>query len=301
MGVRLSQNRIVIGFALLQMKPFGRYTVRIGLAQMASVPDVEANRKKVINVFKEAAGQCDLLLFPENVFCLGRGTTVRAAARTEEEWISDLSRIVEKFRVAAVFGGVPIVTEKEDCLANSSLVLDGAGTLLARYDKMHLFRLQECGIDESRLYTHGEKPVSFLLDGWKIGLTICYDLRFPELSRSYAPCDIIVCTAAFTAATGPSHWKPLLRTRAIENQCYVAGVGQCGRNEENGVAMYGHSLMAGPWGELQGEALGDAEELILAELDKDTIEATRARLPALRDIRLAAPFQEVQSERERYL
>lgn len=230
---------------------------------------------------------CDLIVFPENVLCLGSGATVRAAARPVAAVVEELAPLACEARAVTVFGGVPV--RDAERVTNTAMVFAPDGQLLARYDKVHLFQLDpgtESGIDETRTYAHGNGPVSFDWQGWRIGLSICYDVRFPELFRTHAPADLVLCTAAFTRSTGMAHWQVLLRARAIENQCYVAGVGQCGTNRETGVPLFGHSLVADPWGEVLAEAGLECEEVLRVELRKDRIAGVRRRLPALQHRRL---------------
>jgi len=260
--------------------------LRLALVQLASSPGWDENVGKVVEQLAALRQQCDLAVFSENVFCLGDGATVTAAALPFSDLVTQLGALVRNAGVASVFGGVPV--RHEGAVRNSSLVFGCDGKLLARYDKIHLFQLDPGspqGIDETRIYEHGDLPVNFELAGWRIGLTICYDLRFPELFRHYAPCDLVLCTAAFTQATGEVHWQVLLQARAIENLCYVAGVGQGGVNQETQVSLYGHSLAVDPWGKLIGCA-EEGEQTLIVELNKANITTARGRLPALDHRRL---------------
>ena len=253
----------------------------LALVQMASTPDWQTNRSTVQNVLAEHTRPEDLAVFPECVLCLGRGRTVRETARTAAETVADLGSVCAQAQRAAVFGGVPV--READGVRNSSLVFSSKGELLGRYDKMHLFRLDPDGpggIDESRVYAAGAAPVVIDHNGWRIGLSICYDLRFPELFRAWGPVDLALCTAAFTAGTGLAHWQVLLRARAIENQCYVAAVGQCGMNAETSIEHFGHSLLADPWGQVRAQA-GEGEGVLRVSLDPDRLHDVRTRLPAL--------------------
>jgi nitrilase len=167
---------------------------------------------------------------------------------------------------------------------NSSLVFDADGALLARYDKMHLFQFnpgEPGGIDETTTYGYGPFPVAFDFRNWRVALSICYDVRFPELYRALDCVDLILCTASFTRQTGQAHWELLLRARAVENLCYVAGAAQCGSNPETGTALYGHSLVADPWGEIVGHLEVPQPGLLRVTCRRARIEAVRATLPAL--------------------
>lgn len=253
----------------------------LALVQMASTPDWSENLGTVRAVLAEHTAPEDLVIFPECVLCLGRGQTVRDTARPLAETMADLGMVCAETGRTALFGGVPI--RDDDKVRNSALLISLTGELLAHYDKMHLFRLDPDspgGIDESRTYTAGGEPVAVDHAGWRIGLSICYDLRFPELFRAWGPVDLAICTAAFTTATGLPHWEVLLRARAIENQCYVAAVGQCGTNAETQIEHYGHSLLADPWGQIRAQARA-GEGVLRVTLDPDRLQDVRCRLPAL--------------------
>ncbi|MBT3377705.1 MAG: carbon-nitrogen hydrolase family protein [Lentisphaerae bacterium] len=262
--------------------------LRIGVVQMASSPLCDENSARVGEWLGGLRGQCDLVVFPENVLCLGRGSTIRSAATTEDAFLRSLRPSVAASGMMAVFGGVPILDGDDGAVRNASIVLDATGDVVARYDKIHLFQLRDGAgsVDETAIYAPGETATTFTCQGWSIGLSICYDLRFPELYRRYAPCDMIVCTAAFTQATGEAHWEVLLRARAIENQCYVAAAGQCGINAETRNQQYGHSMVVDPWGEVVSECEGDEETATVVAVDRERLQAVRERLPALQNIRL---------------
>jgi nitrilase len=164
---------------------------------------------------------------------------------------------------------------------------------VARYDKMHLFAYDNGreSYDEGRVLEAGGEPVAFdapQADGpLRVGLSVCYDLRFPELYRALGaagPLDVIVVPAAFTHTTGQAHWDLLLRARAVENQCYVLAPAQGGRHE-NGRRTWGHSLVAGPWGEVLAER-AEGEAVVLATLDRAHLARVRQQLPALAHRRL---------------
>jgi nitrilase len=254
----------------------------LGLVQMASSADWEANLREARTRLGELAGHCDLAVLPENALCLGRGATVLRQARAMADLYDTLGALCREARLAAVFGGVPVAEGAK--AMNSSLAFDADGALLARYDKMHLFQLdpgRPGGIDETATYGYGPFPVAFDFGGWRIALSICYDLRFPELYRSIEGAELILCTAAFTRQTGEAHWELLLRARAVENLAYVAGAAQCGTNPETGLALYGHSLAADPWGEVIGCLDAPEPGTLVVPCRKARIEAVRATLPAL--------------------
>jgi len=169
---------------------------------------------------------------------------------------------------------------------NSLLVHGPDGARVARYDKVHLFAFAAAGesYDESRTMVPGRTVRSFEMapaDGprLKVGLSVCYDLRFPELYRSLGQPDLILVPAAFTATTGRAHWHTLLRARAIENLCYVLAPAQGGRHD-NGKATFGHSVLYDPWGETVAQ-LDEGPGVIVGEVDLERIARVRASLPAL--------------------
>jgi nitrilase len=169
---------------------------------------------------------------------------------------------------------------------NTSVLFDRSGAVAATYRKIHLFeaRLEDgTRIREAEAYDPGREPVAADIEGWQAGLAICYDLRFPELFRTYAAqgAHLLFVPSNFTQRTGKDHWEVLVRARAIENQCFVVAPNQCGVNPATGVRSHGHSMIVGPWGEVLAAA-ADEESVILAKLDPADLAATRNRVPALR-------------------
>jgi nitrilase len=248
---------------------------------MASTASLSDNLAKIAELTRDLKGGCELVVLPENCCCLGRSQSIRQIACLQEQMRLRLAPLVTSLGVPILFGGVPV--REDGVIYNSSLLIAPDGTLLARYDKIHLFQLNPQAaskIDETTLYAPGTTPCALDLNGWRISLGICFDLRFPELFRATVPSDLILCTAAFTRATGQAHWEILLRARAIENQCFMAGVGQCGTNPETGVCLHGHSLVAGPWGELVTEMPADREGVRIVALEKQAICEVRKKLPA---------------------
>ena len=254
----------------------------LGLLQTASGADWASNVAMVRARLRESAGRCDLAVFPENVLCLGRGATLLRHAKPICDLYAELGELCREAGVAAVFGGVPVAESGK--AMNSSLAFAADGALLARYDKMHLFQFNlgnPGGIDETVTYGYGPFPVAFEFQGWRIALSICYDVRFPELYRALGAFDLLLCTAAFTRQTGQAHWEVLLRARAVENLCYVAGVGQCGTNQETGTELFGHSLTVDPWGEVLGRLEEPTPGLLTLTCRRARLETVRSTLPAL--------------------
>jgi deaminated glutathione amidase len=167
---------------------------------------------------------------------------------------------------------------------NTSLVFGPDGERVSRYDKIHLFRFQRGSesYDEARTIGAGSDPVALRLAGLHIGLSVCYDLRFPELYRAMGrtePLDLIVVPAAFTYTTGKAHWELLLRTRAVENQCYVLAAAQGGVHD-NGRRTWGHSMLIDPWGEVL-DVLSEGPGLVTGTIDPARLRQVRTDLPAL--------------------
>jgi deaminated glutathione amidase len=171
---------------------------------------------------------------------------------------------------------------------NACCAWNPAGERVARYDKIHLFAFDNGSerYDEARVLEAGDTPVAFDAEGWRIGLSICYDLRFPELYRALMqpPCDLLVVPAAFTHTTGQAHWDLLLRARAVENQCFVLAPAQGGRHE-NGRRTWGHSQLIDPWGRVLA-CHDEGEAVVAAQADPAVRDAVRLQLPALAHRRL---------------
>jgi len=262
--------------------------MKIAIAQMTSTPDVEQNclaAKKALQQAKDES--CQLIIFPECALCWAQHEVTIEKARSLDEWEKILLPYAAEFQIACVWGGLQVIDNGK--IYNTSLAYSPEGKLLARYEKTHLFQLfiqDKINVDETKTYAFGRSgAVSFELDDFTFGLTICYDLRFPELFREYAGHDAIICTAAFTKKTGRAHWEPLLRARAIENQCYILAAAQCGVNELNGIHTYGHSMSIDPWGKITEEAQQQAN-VIFTTLSKKTIANHREILPALKNRRI---------------
>jgi nitrilase len=262
-----------------------RETLDLALIQMESVADRSVNLVTMDRLLDDCEG-CDLAVFPENCVCLGDGATVRASARTQDRLAQELGGIAARHGLHVLFGGVPVI--HEDGIRNAALAYDPSGSLVARYDKMHLFQLdpdRPGGVDETALYSPGTRPVVWELGGWRICLSICYDIRFPELFRGCAPVDLILCPMAFTARTGLAHGHLLLRARAVENQCYAGSASLCGKNEETGMELFGHSMVVDPWGEVVADGGAHEQGVVRVRLARKRIQEVRATLPALRNMK----------------
>ena len=195
-------------------------------------------------------------------------------------------------KVWLIGGTIPIDCGSTEKILNTSLVFDAAGQCVARYDKIHLFGFRKTHddgrveqFDEARTIRHGSNaPVAFDSPFGRLGLSVCYDLRFPEMYRALspknAPCDVILVPSAFTATTGRAHWEPLLRARAIENLAYVLAPAQGGKHS-SGRRTHGHSMLIDPWGVVTAEKTDEGAGVVIGEINLDLIAEHRASLPAL--------------------
>jgi predicted amidohydrolase len=263
---------------------------RVAAIQMVSGPDVAANLGVAETLVGEAAGQgASLVLLPENFGIMSTHAAARIAAREpdgEGPQQDFLARMAAVHGIHVIGGSVPLESGDPQRAYQTLLAYAPGGVRVARYDKVHLFRFThgDEDYDEARTIRAGESPQ--LLDAplGRVGLSICYDVRFPELYRALGPLTLIVVPAAFTERTGRAHWDILLRARAIENQCYVLAAAQGGVHP-NGRRTWGHSMLVDPWGEIKAE-LPEGEGLVIGVLDPHVLSSVRETLPALRHRRL---------------
>lgn len=258
---------------------------RVAAVQMLSTPRVEDNLQAAAALIAEAAGKgAQLVALPEYFPIMGMKDADKIRVREEDGRgpIQDfLSSSARRHAIWLVGGSMPLVSKDPGKVLNTSLVFDPSGERVARYDKIHLFGFQkgEERYNESATIEAGTQPVSFTTPFGRVGLTICYDMRFPELYRALGVNDLLVIPAAFTEVTGRAHWEILLRARAIENQCYVLAVAQGGKHE-NGRETHGNSMLIDPWGEIL-DRLPKGPGVVIGELDHARIADVRASLPAL--------------------
>jgi predicted amidohydrolase len=261
--------------------------MKIAALQMVSTPSVARNLDAASALLARAAAEgAELAVLPEYFCIMGRSDRDKLAVAEPfgdgpiQRMLSDAAR---EHGIWLVGGTMPIATGDADRVMNSNLVFSPDGTLAARYDKIHLFRYDNGRerYDEGRTLNAGSEPVAFQAGDWRVGLSVCYDLRFPELYRALMrpPCDLLCVPSAFTHPTGAVHWEVLLRARAIENQCYVIAAAQGGQHE-NGRRTFGHSLVIDPWGEIVA-VLPEGEGIVTAELKRERIVEVRTQLPAL--------------------
>ena len=260
--------------------------MKIAAVQMISGPDVVPNLAAAGRLVAEAAAAgAQLVALPEYFPLIGATDADRRAARELDGQgpIQDfLAATARRHGIWLVGGSIPLLARDPGKLRNGCLVFDPQGTRVARYDKIHLFGFKrgEESYDEAATIERGDQIVAFDSPLGRVGITICYDLRFPELFRAMGDVDLLVLPAAFTETTGRAHWEILLRARAIENQCYVLAAAQGGRHP-NGRMTHGNSMVIDPWGEVLAR-MDKGEGVVLAELDRQRLVDTRSSLPALK-------------------
>jgi predicted amidohydrolase len=260
-------------------------TFKVAAVQMASGPNVPANLSEARRLIEKAVDQgARLVVLPEYFPIMGLNDTDKLAVREQPgsgEIQTFLSETARAHKIWLVGGSIPLVADAPDKMRNACLVYDDNGEQVARYDKIHLFNL-ELGNEhyhEGRTIEAGEQVVVVDSPFGRIGLAICYDLRFPELFRAMHGVNIIVLPSAFTETTGKMHWEILVRARAIENLAYVVAAGQGGYHI-NGRETHGNSMIVDPWGRVL-DRLPRGSGVVVAEINPSYHASLRASLPAL--------------------
>jgi nitrilase len=276
-----------------------RVSSRVAAIQMVSSHDIQANLAEAAKLLAEAAGQgVGVAVLPENFAVLATRQMVDCGRReTGPDPVirAFLAQQARNLGIWIVGGSMPLAqrpdgSELEDRVRATCLVFDDQGTEVARYDKIHLFDAMvedaQGQYRESDTFEPGAQVVTVDTPAGKLGLAICYDLRFPELFRALREkgADWVCLPSAFTWQTGDAHWHPLIRARAIENQIWVVAPGQGGQNSERR-RTYGHSLICDPWGRVVTE-IGEGPGVIAAELDADQLASLRTRMPVWEHRRL---------------
>jgi predicted amidohydrolase len=258
----------------------------VAAVQMISSPRVEDNLATARRLVAEAAaGGAKLITLPEYWPIMGMADTDKVA-HAEQPGDGPIQAFMaaqaREHGVWLIGGTLPLVSKDAGRVMNTTLVFDPEGRPVSRYDKIHLFGFNKGGecYDEARTIVPGEAVGSFDAPFGRVGLSVCYDLRFPELFRAMGECALIVVPAAFTHTTGLAHWEVLLRARAIENQCYVLASAQGGVHA-NGRRTFGHSMLIDPWGGVQA-VLEEGEGVVAGEIDQEFLTEVRQNLPALR-------------------
>jgi nitrilase len=260
--------------------------IKIAAIQMASGPQVSANLNEAERLIEVAANQgAKLVALPEYFAIMGLKETDKVAVREEEgkgPIQTFLSKMAKKHKIWLIGGSVPLTSNFPNKVRNSCLVFDDKGKQVARYDKIHLF-----GLDLGNEHYHEEKTIESgnsiqVVDTpfGKVGLSICYDLRFPELYRAMGEVNMIVVPAAFTDTTGKAHWETLIRARAIENLCYVIAPAQGGYHL-SGRETHGNSMIVDPWGVIL-DRLPRGSGVVIATMNPQYQQSLRTSLPALK-------------------
>lgn len=263
--------------------------IKIASLQMVATTDLHKNLVVAQDLIAQAADQlCQVAVLPE-YFCLF-GKRDHDKLDIQEPLgtgpIQDfLAKMAQQYGMHIVAGTIPLSTDDPQRVLNSTLVFNPEGHCICQYDKMHLFSFSSGGesYDESKTLRAGAHlsyfDITHEAQNWRFGLSVCYDLRFPEMYRAMGEIDCHILPAAFTYTTGKVHWEILLRARAIENQCYFVASAQGGEHD-NGRKTWGHSMIISPWGDINA-VLEKGVGLITGELQKTHLQEIRQKLPAL--------------------
>ena len=262
----------------------------VAAVQMVSTPDVATNIASARRLVAEAAAKgAQLVALPEYWPIMGMNDAdkVGHAEALGCGPIQDfMAQTAREHGIWLIGGTLPLASPAAGKVLNTTLIYTPEGQHVGRYDKIHLFGFHKGteSYDEARTIVPGANVATFEAPFGKVGLSICYDLRFPELYRAMGECTLIVVPAAFTYVTGRAHWEILLRARAIENQCYVLAAAQ-GGTHVNGRRTFGHSMLIDPWGEVKA-VLDEGEGVVSGEIDPIYLASVRDSLPALKHRRM---------------
>ena len=263
-----------------------RTQINVAIAQTESGPDKQQNITRAVELVKQAADEgATVVALPETFDYRGEPSLIPSVAEPlPGSALLPLIALAAERRLWILAGSVHETNGSTSMPYNTSALIDPSGTIIAVYRKIHLFdiTLGDRSVVESEHYMPGTEIVSSEAAGMKVGLTICYDIRFPELYRRMADlgADLIFIPSSFTATTGEAHWETLVRARAIENQCFVVAPGQAGIGG-GGIPTYGNSMIVDPWGKVLARAPQSGEKIISAQLNLDELAEIRRRLPAL--------------------
>jgi predicted amidohydrolase len=259
---------------------------KVAAVQMISSPSVTENIATARRLVTQAADQgARLVLLPEYWAIMGLNDSDKVAvaeplgAGPIQDFMSSLAR---ELGIWLIGGTLPLASDDPAKVVNTTLVYNEQGEHVGRYDKIHLFGFTKGteSYNESKTIVPGRQVGVVEAPFGKVGMSVCYDLRFPELYRAMGPVSLIVVPAAFTYTTGQAHWEILLRARAIENQCYVLAAAQ-GGTHPNGRRTWGHSMLVDPWGAIK-DVLAEGEGVVQGEIDPLFIDGVRESLPALK-------------------
>jgi predicted amidohydrolase len=267
-------------------------SMNVALVQFNAGPDKRDNLRRALRfVQKAAARRARWILLPEVFNYRGDLTHPEnfkaVAERIPGESVVPFMQVAAQEKVFILLGSMIEQAPSRTKAYNTSVLINDKGKIDAVYRKMHLFGAQigKTELRESSVFLAGKKPVMSRINDFRVGMSVCYDLRFPDLYQSYRRkgADVLTVPAAFTALTGQAHWEVLLRARAIENQCYVLAPNQVGR-DGRGIATHGHSMVISPWGEVLAKGSPDKEEIVYAQIFLEEIEKSQKILPGFRKI-----------------
>ncbi|MFZ8934551.1 MAG: carbon-nitrogen hydrolase family protein [Bacteriovoracaceae bacterium] len=257
--------------------------MKIGAIQICSVLDYKENLKKIKHYLKEAKELgVEYIFLPEVFYSMSDGQKMSPYLVEEgNEHYKNIQELAKKYELYLLGGSAATVSSNKEKAYNRVYNFDPKGKDLGSYDKMNLFSCDikkdgsEKRIDEGDTYLKGNTPKVIDVGDFKLGLSVCFDLRFPELYQNYVRmgAQVMTISSAFTKPTGAAHWHTLVKARAIECQCFVVACGQWGEHNEK-MSTYGHSLIVGPWGEVLADA-GEGEKLVTADIDLDQIQTVR--------------------------
>lgn len=262
---------------------------KLALCQMKVIDNKDSNIKKALDMIETSAeNKVDLIILPEMFNCPYENNKFReyAEEKNSSKTLNAISKAAKKFNLYIIAGSIPELDN--DKLYNSSFIFDGNGEIVGFHRKMHLFDIDIPGkitFKESEALSAGNQITVIDTELCKIGVAICYDMRFPELLRLMAlkGAELIVIPGAFNMTTGPAHWETLIRVRAVDNQLYMAAASPA-KNEDLLYVAYGNSMIADPWGEILVRA-DENEEIIYADIDLSRVEELREELPLLKNRR----------------
>jgi deaminated glutathione amidase len=256
--------------------------ISVAVAQMNSTNDYQENLQKIIHLIKDAADKkAEIILLPENFICFSAVNSLDIAKNQALDILTCLCENAKAYNIALILGSFPVKDNND--VVTQSIVINNQGKIVSRYNKIHLFKADikdgQGSYDESKYYSAGKSIVNCELSAVNIGLSICYDLRFPELYQKLRVngAEVLTVPAAFTHTTGKAHWLPLLQSRAIETQCFVLAANQCGWHSDTR-QTWGHSCIISPWGEVLAMA-GEQPELLLFTLTDTALQNARNAIP----------------------
>ncbi|HTL47484.1 MAG TPA: carbon-nitrogen hydrolase family protein [Verrucomicrobiae bacterium] len=266
--------------------------LRVACIQNSAGPRFDQNLARSLRLAGRALEQSpQIIAYPENFLWRGDSSGLEEAARATPEAVEIFKELARSTKTAFLLGSVVEKSPVRGKYYNTSLFVSEQGKILAAYRKIHLFDIalkKKVSVKESRHTARGNKPAMFRYRGIKMGLSICYDLRFPELYRilSARGCRLVFVPSNFTHATGRAHWEVLLRARAVENQIFIAAPAQSGTNPATGIRSFGSTMMVSPWGDVEVRAPVSGEAVIAAEFDFAEQDRLRAGFPVLSHRRL---------------